>query len=195
MMQGYEIEMQEQGEELVACKQIKMGVSTDKQTGQKKGMFPLKSINGDPLPCLKVRLSNGDADHRFELRWSNYYETMGSECPGKFKLVRVDLTKPLMLYVTDQGNGRKLMHKNRPVIDHVAMAMRFGSHYDHETLSWTWGDNQPFEQGTEEMWESSNLDTVIAEMTSRFGEELAEEAILAVCNHALFQEFLMPMAA
>ena len=87
---------------------------------------------------LKVVIGNGDTDHRFELRWSNHAEINDNE-PGKFKIVRVDLGKPHILYVTDLLSGRKMMNPKtgKPVIDFVAMAVMYGTtrkSMDHGTL-------------------------------------------------------------
>ena len=71
MLTGYYIDEQKDGRgedaEMVLIKQVKKGVSTDAK-GKIAGMFPLKSVGGKQLPCLKVVVSNGSPDHRFEVR-------------------------------------------------------------------------------------------------------------------------------
>ena len=130
-MQGYKIVEQKDGKgdaaEMVLIKAVKKGVTTD-SAGKIKGMFPLKSVSGGQLPCLKVVLSNGDDDHRLEVRWSNYYEQNGTN-PGKFKLVFVKAKQPIFHYQHDSGNGRKVINRrtNQPCIDFVRMATEYGS--------------------------------------------------------------------
>ena len=170
MLTGYSIEPQQQKDEEVLIKEIGMGVNIDKTTGQKAGMFPLKSAKGNPLPCLKVKISDGSTDHRFEIRWSNYYEEMDENVPGKFTLVRVDLGKPLFLYVTNHDTNRKVMHKGNPCIDYVEVAKRWGSHYTPES-GWVYGENHPRTEETMLIAESQCIEflNVVIEM---FGEDL-----------------------
>jgi hypothetical protein len=197
VMQGYKIEPQEEGrgdnKHEVLIKQTTKGVATDKM-GKKTGMFPLKAASGNTLPCLKVKLSHPERpDHRFEVRWSNYYEQKGAN-PGKFKLVHVETKKPVLLYVTDSGNGRKRFHKGNPQIDYVGMAVQFGSTYDKAT-GWEFGENQPFNEESSELWEHETIDQAFLSLAERFGEELAHTVMVLFLTHSLFGEFAVAIRA
>lgn len=197
MLSGYEIELQEVKDELVAIKAVNKCVSTDK-LGNKTGMFPLKSAEGNVLPCLKVKVSHPDhPDHRFEIRWSNYYEDVSGE-PGKFKLVRVDYGQPVFLYQTDHnGRKRNCPKTGKPLIDYVEMAKQFGSEPDGEyrgkrfiQTGWNWGSKQKFIETVLDMDESSNIDGITAILNKRFGEDLTLEILELFINEDLFTQFV-----
>lgn len=199
MMQGYYIDEQKDGRgedaEMVLIKEVKKGVSTD-SAGKISGMFPLKSVSGKQLPCLKVVVSNGDDDHRFEVRWSNYYEQRGTN-PGKFKLVFVKAKQPIFHYQHDSGNNRKIIDKRtgKPCIDFVRMATEYGSEpimsdgkYP-KVIGWNFGEKQAYTNETEEMWEAETLDGAEANLTVRFGESLAADIMCLFVDHDLFHSF------
>jgi len=199
MMNGYYIEEQKDGRgedaEMVLIKEVKKGVSTDKATGKIAGMFPLKSVSGKQLPCLKVIVSNGDDDHKFEVRWSNYYEQRGTN-PGKFKLVFVKKEQPIILYQHDTNNRKVIDRRTgKPMIDYVEMAVKYGSEpiwsdakYP-KVIGWNYGERQAYESQTEEMWEEESLDGAEASLTKRFGESLAADIMCLFVDHALFHSF------
>jgi len=197
----YNIDEQKDGRgedaEMVLIKQVKRGVATDKSTGKIGGMFPLKSVNGNQLPCLKVKLSSPEfPGSRFEVRWSNYYEQFGNS-PGKFKLVRVDIGQPLFLWEHDI-NGRKIVNKRtgKNQIDFVGMAMRFGSEpiWSDEkypkVLGWEFGQSQPFSETTVDMFECESFDHAETLLTDRFGESLTTEILMLFVTQELFCEFV-----
>ena len=212
MMNGYAIDEQTEGRgenaKTVFIKAITKCPATDK-TGKMTGLFPLKSAAStlnpetgkwerNTLPCLKVKLSNPlFSDHRFEVRWSNYYEQI-STTPGKFKLVRVDLNEPVFLYDTDAGNGRKIINRKtgKPQVDYVAMAMQFGSEpiWSDEKypklIGWSWGEKQSFKEESFEMWETETFDEAESKLTERFGDDLANEILLLFVGHEEFSRFL-----
>lgn len=199
MMQGYFIEEQKDGRgedaEMVLIKQIKKGVSTD-TNGKISGMFPLKSVSGKQLPCLKVVVSNGSTDHRFEIRWSNYYEQK-SEDPGKFKLVRIDNEQPIIFYQEDCETKRKIndSRTGKPMVDYVRMAQEFGTEAVFSEgkfpkfVRWEFGPKQGYVSKTTEMWETETMDRAEELLTKQFGEELATEAMELFVTHELFNEF------
>lgn len=191
MVDGYEIVLQKQGkEEMVRCKVGGMAVGTDKQTGAKTSCFKLRAADGkETLPMLKVRLEK-PGHPRFEVRWSNYYLAKDAEGAGRFKLVRVDEEQPLFLYVTDANSNRKLMHKGNPVIDYMAMSVRFGSTYDMETRKWEFGENQPLNEVSNILAETESIDGMLRELTDLFGEMLAEEIMVEIVMHPLFQKYV-----
>lgn len=199
MLQGYFIDEQKDGRgedaEMVLIKQVKKGVSTDAK-GKIAGMFPLKSVSGKQLPCLKVVVSNGSPDHRFEVRWSNYYEQRGDN-PGKFKLVRIDNEQPLFFYQLDHGSNRKMIDRRtgKPMIDFVRMATEYGSEpimsegkYP-KVIGWNFGEKQAYVSEPTEFWETESLDDADAKLAERFGESLATEIMELFVSHELYHEF------
>ena len=194
MLRGYEVLPQmEKGEE-VFVKRIKVVPTTDK-LGNKIGMAPLKSAKGKTLPMLKVVIGNGDTDHRFELRWSNHAEINDNE-PGKFKIVRVDLGKPHILYVTDLLSGRKMMNPKtgKPVIDFVAMAVMYGTTQAVDG-SRNFGPTQTFEQGDELFGEFEHLRTAFHKLSEMFGEDVARQALRLIKSHELYAVYTAAVAA
>ena len=195
----YSIVLQKDGRgdaaEMVPIKKVSKAVSTDKATGKVAGMFPLKSAvfnketgKFNPLPCLKVVLSDGRDDHLFAVTWSNHKETI-AEAPGKIKLVRTDRGQPLMLFVKDIINNRTVKDRNgRECIDYVEMAQRFGSHFDPKD-GWTWGKKQPFQETKEDMFDTEDIDTALTLLSKRFGDDLANEVIGLIVDHDLFRKF------
>jgi hypothetical protein len=193
----YTIAEQQDGKEVVMIKAITKCLTND------KSFFRLKSAvtnretgKRNDLPCLRVVLTNGSTDHRFEVRWSNYYEQNGMDS-GKFKLVRVDTGKPVFLLMKDINN-RTVVDKRtgKPVIDFTAMAMRFGSEpvWSDDTrpviLGWEFGKNQPFEEHQELMFECETLDKTYDKLCRRFGSELSNEILELFITHKVFAEFV-----
>jgi hypothetical protein len=210
MMKGYSIVEQTEGKgeeaEVVLIKQVKRGASTDK-AGKVSGFFPLlagfyeKNDDGKmvraQLPCLKVILSNGDDDHHFEVRWSNYYGQSGLN-PGKFKLVYVATKRPLFFYEHDISNNRKLVDKRtgNPIIDFVKMATEYGSEPIMsegrwpKVIGWNFGDKQAFVKETDDMWECETFDETERKLTERFGKELANEILMLFVEHEVFNKWI-----
>ena len=199
MMQGYYIEEQKDGKgdnaQMVLIKQVKKGVSTD-GAGKISGMFPLKSISGKQLPCLKVVVANGAGDHRFEVRWSNYYEQKGLN-PGKFKLVHVANEQPVILYQLNDNNRKVIDRRTgKPMIDFVEMSKKFGSEpimsddkYPRVT-GWEFGERQAYTQETADVWESGMFEVAHSQLVERFGKELADDIMLQFVENDLFASFI-----
>lgn len=195
----YSVELQETKDEVVPIKVVTKGVGEDKSGN--KSCFPLKNVKGKPLPCLKVKISNGDTDHRFEVRWSNYYDEF-SDNPGKFKLVKINVGQPKLLYVTDGDTGRKLMRNGNPVIDYMAMLTQYGTEAVGEyrgnrfiRTGWEFGKNQPFEETVTELAETQLVDGITEILTEQFGEELAVEVTTLFVEHPLFFQFFTAAVA
>ena len=192
-MLGYAIELQKDGRgedaEMVRIKTVAKAVTTDKKTGKPNGMFPLKAHDGKTaLPCLKVKVGNGDESLHFAVMWSNYYLGHDLNCPGKFKVVKIETGKPLMLYVTDLMHGRKLKHKMNDQIDYVGMALKFGSTYENGV--WNWGEDQAFEEKRTDICDSETVDGTLAMLANLFGDELAIEILSEFASHDLLQEYV-----
>ncbi len=198
MRTGYSIEPQKEGigenAKTVLCKKIGMVIGKDGKSGAKT-MFPLKSAvynkatgKYNPLPCLRVKLTNGAEDHYFNVMWSNYNETKGPEGGGKFKLVAVELGKPMMLFVKDLMHGRAMMHRMNKQIDYVGMSIEYGSTF--ELGEWTWGPNQPFEEKRSDVWESANLESAVLQLSDDFGDAVACEVMEQIIAHSEYQRFV-----
>ena len=188
----YQIMEQKQGRgenaEMVLIKRVSKGVSTDAK-GKISGMFPLKSVSGKPLPCLKIVLSDGSEDHYFSVRWSNYNEQVDLS-PGTIRLVRTDIGTPLMVYIKDAVSNRILNDRNgRKMIDYVEMAQRYDSHFDPKN-GWTYGENQPRVETTEEMFATEDIDRANELLEARFGADLANDVMSLLVDHDLFHSFM-----
>lgn len=188
----YQIMEQKQGRgenaEMVLIKRVSKGVSTDAK-GKISGMFPLKSVSGKPLPCLKVILSDGSEDHSFSVRWSNYNEQVDLS-PGTFRLVRTDIGTPLMIYIKDAVSNRVLNDRSgRKMIDYVEMAQRYDSHFDPKN-GWTYGENQARVETTEEMFATDDIDRANELLEARFGPDLANDVMSLFVDHDLFRSFM-----
>lgn len=199
MMHGYFIEEQKDGKgdkaEMVLIKQVKRGINTD-DAGKINGMFPLKSVSGKQLPCLKVVVSNGMGDHRFEVRWSNYYEQKSLN-PGKFKLVHVSNEQPVILYQLDQNNRKVIDRRTgKPMIDFVEMSKKFGSEpiFSEDKypklMGWNFGERQAYTNETSDVWESGMFEMAHKQLVERFGKELADDIMLQFMEHELFASFI-----
>ena len=194
---NYTIQEQTEGrgedKEIVLIKRVGMVPSIDKKTNE-LSFVRLKSAKGNPLPCLKIVLSDGRPDHMFNFMWSNHAEQHDETSPGTFKLVRVDLGVPLMKYIKDVMNNRIVLDRNgRKMIDYVAMAQDYDSHYDPKT-GWTFGPNQPMEKTTEVMWETADIERANELLEMRFGEDLTSEMVCLLMDHELFRKFLLEPA-
>jgi hypothetical protein len=190
----YTIQEQTEGrgedKEIVLIKRIGMAPSVDKVTGE-LGFVRLKSAKGNPLPCLKIILSDGRPDHTFEFIWSNHAENKDESSPGKYKLRRTDNGIPLMLYVKDVINGRKIKDRNgKDVLDFVAMAQQWDSHYDVKN-GWTYGENHPLEKSIEEFWDTCNIETANENLQQKFGDIIAADIMCLLMDHELFQKFVL----
>lgn len=198
MLKGYTVQPQQQGEEEVFVKRIKIRPNVNK-LGVKTGMSPIK------FPMLKVVIGNGAEDHRFELRWSNFTQVKDADGkmvhesrfePGKFKIVRVDFNRPHLLYVEDVMTNRKMKHPKtgKLVIDYIAMAVMFGTTQEADG-KWTFGPLQTFEQMVELFGEFEHVRTAFHKLTEMFGEDVARVAIRLITSHELFQTYHLAAAA
>src|SRR5690242_18292812 len=121
----YHIEPQGKHEEL--CKQLTKFATTDADGNV--SFPPIK------FPCLKVLLASGTDDGKFSVTWSHFHHEhklgpqkgtpITSENPGKFKLKRVELRRP-MLY--EKSNGRTMLdRRGRKLFDFIGMARDWGT--------------------------------------------------------------------
>lgn len=190
----YHIIPQTKGEDTVNCKVLTRFASTD--ANGDVSFVPIK------FPCLKVLIGSNTDDGKFSVVWSYFHhqhklgpqkgQPIVCEAPGKFKLRRVEMRRP-MLYLKDHNNRTvKNADTGKPEFDFLAMASQWGTEAEYvrgKGYVWTFGANHPIVEET--IWEEEyeSIDTLNAALTQRFGDELANDVCIEFFQNELYQTY------
>lgn len=165
----YWIQNQKQGDEYVPIKEISK-YETENKEGERV-TYRIRGESGDEQPVLRIVIASG-MDFEIHVKWNNHYDNHTNK--GVFRIVRRDLKKPVMIYVT--SNGRKCKTNNRDQIDYTAMASKYGSTYE-KYVGWTFGEQQEYTHDDTLLSEHETMADFCKAMEKQFGQELAAKAI------------------